>query len=540
MPVITRKEWLWTLAWTVFILIITSLPYLYGAMLSTPANQFGGFVLGVEDGNSYLAKMRLGAEGAWRFHLFYTSEPHQGAYLLLFHLLLGKLARLSGISLVVTYHLARLVCGFFLLLTIYYFIAFFTALRPVRRLAFWLIGLGSGLGWLVVALGWADRLGLPLDFYSPEAFVFHLLLALPHLALALTLLLWTVLLLLWAWERQQWRYACLAGFSLLAAATIAAFYVAIVAVVMGVGLLLRLWRRSHRLASWRLELAMLGLVLLMAMPVVLYNVYVFTTNPIFRLWAVQNRILSPPPLHYLLAFGPLIALAVVGGWREWRHDPDRSLVLIGWCLAVPLLVYLPFNLQRRLVLGVQLPLSILAALGWWRLSLRRQPDAAPGPVGASPAWRLGSMGLALLFSLSNLMILGGAFLTLRQTAPPLFQPGKLVEAADWLGQHVAADEVVLAAYETGNYLPTRMAGRVFVGHGPETIYADQKRAMVEQFFSAGQDDFRRRLGREYDITYLFYGPAERALGDFSPAGVPYLAEVYNNGSVSIYRLVADR
>lgn len=540
MPIVSRQEWRWVIVWSVIILIITSLPYLYGAMLSTPAIQFGGFVLGVEDGHSYLAKMRLGAAGSWQFHLFYTSEPHQGAYLFLFHLLLGKLARLSGISLVVTYHLARLVCGFFLLLTIYYFIAFFTTLRPVRRLAFGLIGLGSGLGWLVVALGWTDRLGLPLDFYSPEAFVFHLLLALPHLALALTLLLWSVLLLLWAWERQQWRYAFLAGFSLLAAATIAAFYVAIVAVVMGVGLLLRLWRRPQRPASWRLELAMLGLILLMAMPVVLYNVYVFTTNPIFRLWAVQNRILSPPPLHYLLAFGPLIALAVVGGWQVWRQNTSRSLFLIGWCLAVPLLVYLPFNLQRRLVLGAQLPLSILAALGWWHLYLRRSPEGASGPGGVSLFWRIGSMGLVLLFSLSNLMILSGAFLTLRQTAPPLFQPGKLVEAADWLGQHLAADEVVLAAYETGNYLPTRMAGRVFVGHGPETVNADQKRAMVEQFFSAGQDDFRRQLWRDYGITYLFYGPAEQALGDFSPAGAPYLAEVYNNGLVSIYRLAAEK
>jgi uncharacterized membrane protein len=369
------------------------------------------------------------------------------------------------------------------------------------------------------------------------------LLGLPHLALAQALLLWAMLLLLWAWERQQWRYTLLAGFSLLAMATIAAFYVVIVAVVMGGGALLRLWRRPQgataQRSSWRLELGMVGVVLLMAMPMVLYNAYVFTTNPIFRLWAVQNRILSPPPLHYLLAFAPLIALAVVGGRQEWRQDASRSLVLIGWCLAIPLLVYLPFNLQRRLVLGAQLPLSILAASGWWRLYLRRYRGAAPDTVRVSPAWRMGSIGLVLLFSLSNLMILGGAFLTLSRPAPPLFHPGKMIEAADWLGQHVAEDEVVLAAYETGNYLPTRMGGRVFVGHGPETVNADQKRALVEQFFSTGSDDFRRRLWRDYGITYLFYGPAEQALGNFSPAGAPYLAEVYNNGSVSIYRLAVE-
>ena len=95
---IDRREWLRVIGWSAVILIITSLPYLFGALISSPDAQFGGLVIGVEDGNSYLAKMRLGATGAWQFYLFYTTEPHQGAYLLLFHLLLGKVARLSGLS----------------------------------------------------------------------------------------------------------------------------------------------------------------------------------------------------------------------------------------------------------------------------------------------------------------------------------------------------------------------------------------------------------------------------------------------------------
>ena len=182
---ISHQEWVWVAAWSAVILLVTSLPYLYGAWLSTPQNQFGGFVLGVEDGNSYLAKMRLGATGSWQFHLFYTSEPHPGAYLFLFHLLLGKLARLSGLPLILVYHLARLGCGALLLATVYCFAAFFTRLRPVRRLTFWLVALGSGLGWLVLLSGFLPQLGLPLDFYSPEAFAFLMLFSLPHLSLAL-------------------------------------------------------------------------------------------------------------------------------------------------------------------------------------------------------------------------------------------------------------------------------------------------------------------------------------------------------------------
>ncbi|HHN93967.1 MAG TPA: hypothetical protein ENK17_04300, partial [Anaerolineae bacterium] len=56
---VSRREWRWVLGASAVILLLTSLPYLYGLLLSSPEAQFGGFVIGVEDGNSYLAKMRL-------------------------------------------------------------------------------------------------------------------------------------------------------------------------------------------------------------------------------------------------------------------------------------------------------------------------------------------------------------------------------------------------------------------------------------------------------------------------------------------------
>ena len=544
---ISWEEWRWALCWSALILLVTSLPYAVGALLSTPEAQFGGFVIGVEDGNSYMAKMRLGASGAWRFHLFYTSEPHRGAFLFLFHLLLGKIAHFSGLSYVLAYHLTRLVCGFFLLTTMYRFAAFFTGTRPVRRLTFWLVALGSGLGWGVLLLGLGDGLGLPLDFYSPEAFAFHALFGLPHLALAEAFLLWSILWPLLAWERRSWRHALLAGLALLGLSMIAAFYVVIAAAVVGVAWLLRQWRLGTRGDRWWAEAGLAGLAFLIAAPVPLYNAYVFSTNPVLRIWGEQNLILSPSPIHYLLAFGPLAALAVPGAWGEWKRGSVRSLALIGWCLVVPWLVYIPFNLQRRLTLGVQVPLSILAALALWRWCFPSQPGDETGGAAENQAsqarrglrrWRIASVGLVALLSLSNLILLLGAGLEVSRRAAPIFRPGAEVAAADWLGAHATPDQVVLAAFETGNYLPTRMSGRVFAGHGPETVHAEAKLAMLRQFFGDGNDDFRRILLREYGIDYVFFGPAERALGDFAPEQAPYLRQVYDNGSVQVYQVVS--
>ena len=87
----TRSEWRWVSIWIVVALLVTSVPYLVGWLRSTPDRVFGGFAFAIEDGYSYLSKMKQGAEGLWLFQLPYTSEAHTPTIFYLFYLLLGKL-----------------------------------------------------------------------------------------------------------------------------------------------------------------------------------------------------------------------------------------------------------------------------------------------------------------------------------------------------------------------------------------------------------------------------------------------------------------
>ncbi len=97
---------------------------------------------------------------------------------------------------------------------------------------------------------------------------------------------------------------------------------------------------------------------------------------------------------------------------------------------------------------------------------------------------------------------------------------------------------MLTAYETGNKLPAYAPVRVFVGHGPETIDSNQKRQLVTQLFTGSTPNaWRQALLLEYGIQYLYHGPYERLLGDFSPNDVPYLQQVYDNGPVQVYQVV---
>jgi hypothetical protein len=97
--------------------------------------------------------------------------------------------------------------------------------------------------------------------------------------------------------------------------------------------------------------------------------------------------------------------------------------------------------------------------------------------------------------------------------------------------------VTLAAPRTGTLIPAWGGGKVFYGHPFETIDAERKESLAEAFFAgrlqgAAWDD----LQRQYHITLVFYGPAERELGGQPPDALRSLPVAFRAGLVSIYRV----
>ncbi|MBN1979184.1 MAG: hypothetical protein JW918_17445 [Anaerolineae bacterium] len=532
--VCNRREWSFVLVVGILALAVTSVPYALGAARATEGRVFGGFVFALEDCYSYLAKMRQGAQGAWLFHIAYTSEPHMGTLFFPFHLILGKIAALVPFGsltarMVWVYHAARWVFGLGLLLTVYRFLAAFTAHVAVRKVAWLMVTFGGGLGWLVVALGQSDWLGFPpLDFILPEGFTFLVLYAFPHIALGRTLLLWGILFLLRVWGAKQQisniKYqiprvgrAALVGLSWFLMGLIVPFYVPVAWAVMGAAWVVLCVRR--RRIAWR-EALLAAVPVLISAPVVGYSLWAFNSDPVYKVWSAQNLILSPHPLHYLAAYGASLLLAAFAVRDAWRGERPAWLAL-AWVGVVPFLVYLPFNLQRRLVEGVQVPLSLLAAWGLVKISnlKSRIPNLR--------RWLVVGVVLIVL-SLTNVLIVAGNTLVLRWHSAPIYRDAAEVAALDWLSGQVESDDVVLTSYETGNYLPARVWARVFVGHGPETVDFDQKKSQAARFFSStrADDEWRRQFLEEYGIDYVFWGPNERKLGKFVPYGASYLQPVY--------------
>jgi hypothetical protein len=448
---------------------------------------------------------------------------------------LGKVARVMPgddltTRIVVVYHMARVVFGLGLLLAVYRFLAALTRSVPVRRLAWMMAAVGGGLGWLLTALGQVRWLGdVPLDLYLPEGFAFIVLLGFPHIAAAQSLMLAGFLCLLRAWRAgcldhgssvSSVKWAVLTGLVWFLMGLIAPFSVAVAWAVAGAAwVTLCLRRQADFIAHWR-EACTAALAAVISAPVVIYVVWVFTSNPVYAAWAAQSRIMSPHPLHYLAAYGMPLALAAFGAEDAWR-DEGWAWLAVSWVAVIPLLVYLPTNVQLRLTTGVQVPLSLLAAHGAVRL------------------WRRGRRGLTLSLLApmmpTVLLLLTSSTVWMMGRPSPSFRDASEAAVLNWLATRAQAEDVVLTAYDSGSYLPARVSARVLVGHDLEGKDSDRKRALVDRFFDATVDDvWRKRFLAQYSVDYVLWGPAERERGRFDPHTAPYLRQAYTAQEYAVF------
>jgi hypothetical protein len=549
---ISRREWRNVFFYALLLVIITTIPYLFAWGLQTDDAHFSGFLIGLEDGNSYLGKMRIGARGEWNFGIFYTSEVHDTAPLtFLPYIIPGQIVGLFiphdspalTPALIVTFHVMRIAVDMLLIFVIYRFIAEFLKSSSTRFTALLIATLTGGFGWLLLFVG-----GQPPEWFIPEGFSFIILYYLPHIALGRAAMLWGLLAIIWLMKRDSvgtQHVASLRTQDLPLQLTAAVcwmittfnvpFFLVIVYCILGAWGLAA-WVRTRQFPT-RLLLRVIVPALL-TLPLFIYYAVVFSSNLVFRQWTAQNLLPSPSPLDYVLAYGVIGIFAFVGGRWAWRKanihriakEAGVEALLIGWVLIVPILVYLPFlNVQRRMSEAVIVPLAILAAAGL-RLIARH--------IKAWQRWRL-----AVFATMLPVYIIFLVFGTLSATtrAYPAFQPTAEINALNWLNTQLTVGDVVLADYQTGNIVGGYTDARVFAGHGPETLFGPDKRRDIERFF-AGElslDQLQALYTGDYTLApvrYIFFGLRERESAQGSEAWKTGLTLIYSEGDYEIYEV----
>jgi hypothetical protein len=204
-----------------------------------------------------------------------------------------------------------------------------------------------------------------------------------------------------------------------------------------------------------------------------------------------------------------------------------------WLLLLPVLLYAPVGLQRRLSEGTWIALVALALFAF-QLATGRTKKGLPPVINSRELW---------LFSLAfptTLMIFLGSIRAAQNVELPLFRSEAEIRAFEELGAVADRDEVVLASYTTGNALPAWIPVRVIAGHGPESVNLENLLPKIQSVYQGRTtEDSRLEFLQKYGVSYVFWGPNEKRLGSWQPTDEPYLELVVDRGQYQIYKVSTE-
>ncbi len=564
---VSQRDWLIALGIAVATAVIGMIPYLLGSSLAPKGMFYTQLIMNPEDSQTYWAKMLQGFNGSLIYTIPFTPEPHDGTLVGAFYVWLGLGAKLFGLSLTTVWHWSRTAATLILFLVTFRFVAEFLTDRTARWTAYILAVFGSGLGWVLLAIGqpyWLIN-ELPVDFKQPGAHLFFTVLTYPHIALGTAVILFDILVLKrigdWRLETGKWKlvdseafqarkskiwlYATLAGFANIFLGIVYPFLIYIVALT-ALFYWLYLCRRS-RTILWQQAL-MIAVMFIIPAPLYLYYLNVWLNNDVFRTWDAQAGTPALPFPHYLLSFGIMLGLAL---WYWWKKPEERRhfAILWMWILAAAILLYSPLNAQRRFIQGVHVAFSVLAAAGlvhellprvqrsWTWIAIVTRPRYTTEKLT-----RFVLVIFLLFMSLSNIYLILDVTRVAGLEQPDLFfRPEDELDAVLWLKDNAPQNAIVIADYQSGNFIAAHAGQRVVLGHWAETIDYEGKETAVAKFYAGNAStDWQEELIEDYNISYVWHGPREQALGNFDPAEDAMLKPVYSNNSITIYAVAPQK
>ncbi|HET7376191.1 MAG TPA: hypothetical protein VFK30_05755, partial [Anaerolineae bacterium] len=431
------------------------------------------------------------------------------AYLFTFFIALGHFARIFNLPLLALFQLVRILGGFSLLWLIYELAARLIVPIDRRRRMWWLVALSSGLGWLAALLGHSQS----ADLAIPESNTFYSLIANMHFALAAAIMIAIFIGVLGARKFSGRRVLALSLLSL-GLAVIQPFAPFAVYLILGVALFL-IWRRDRIFPRTQFSLTFIaGLI---TAPLLLYIYLATQSDPTLQQWSIQNQTPSPPLIDYVIGYGLLSLLAIPGLRSAWQRRSNWDILLIVWIIVTLPLLYAPIPLQRRLSLGLHIPIALLAAYGIDQLF---QPKL------------LKRLLIATTYLTSFFLIVGFIGNAVKHD-PRIYLTSNEVAALNWLQSNAQPNSIILASPELSAFIPAFTDQRVVYGHPYETINAEQRKQQVTEFYG-GQ--LGSALLTADSVAYVIVGPRERALGTIDPNQLP-LRLVFNMGDVNVYQVL---
>jgi hypothetical protein len=510
-------EWTWVVLISLAIVLVASIPYLFGYLIAPPGHAFLGLTHNVDDALVYLSWMRQAADGHFFTRNLFTSEAQSGRGFNLLFYVMGRFAGVAHLPLILVFHLARVLSGIVLLCLVYAFARQWIADLRTRRLVLLVVGLSSGLGWLVPI---GEGAGRSVDLWQPEAVTFLSLYLSPLFSFSLVLVVGSLFLLHLHSSTGLIRFAVIAGLLLFVLGNVHTYDVLPVGLAWTAFALMSLFGRPRnpRPVIGGLVAGAIGSL------TVGYQAYLYVHEPVFRLRA-DVPTLSPSVVCYLLGLGLLMPLAVLGIMHMRHHTADYRLLLC-WALATFVSAYLPVAFQRKLIMGVHIPLSILAASGIAVLASRGK-GRAPDMIAAAVVMLLIPSNVVFMSIDMNRIVANEA----HTTAHTPFISSEELAVLEYLRRNAGANDFTLAQPWFASLVPAYAGRPVYCGHWGETARFGDKLHGVWDFFTR-QLDVKQREGflREGRIGYVV------DYGQLSSESHRMMRRVFRSGDITVYRV----
>jgi hypothetical protein len=481
-----KKEITIIVIWSAIVSFAALLPVMYGHLHAPPGHSFTGLIKSLypTDVNSYFAWIKQAYDGNILFENKFTTEPHHAWIFNPVFLFIGYAAHLFHIDVIYVWYTVIITSNIILLCVLYHFIVYFfstleedklesrvtsqeggtEASQPVldasllRIIAFIYVTVASGFGWVVGSADW----------WMPEMYVFQSMRWPILFSLGTALILSVFLCFIRLVESGALKYAAFAG---LLALTLSFVHPYDIFVVVPVGLV---FVYGSALRDKKIKQAVSSSIVFVVLlfPGILYNVLVTVFDPVFK---EHSRVAmeSPPLLSYILGFGISLIFGIWGVMVVVKKAKRRFYFLLYWLLIGFSLLYAPLLFQRRLVMGLNIPLILFAtlALGEIMQKLKRQWAAAV------------ICTVIALVSIGSIMFIYYDVRILSHSRFPFFIDNAFRGALEWLDRNANKTDIVLASPDSGNFIPRFAGTRTFIGHWAQTVNAERKMADTKWFYS---------------------------------------------------------
>lgn len=497
------------------VLVLTNVPLLVPFIFKTDGFVFlGRRNINSQDVYTYVSFIEQSRQGAVLFKNLYTSEPQTPSLFRPSYLVIGKLAKITGASSILSYHVARIVLSIIFFVGLFRFLTNFFENEHKRLTAFALTIAASGVGFVV-----AQWLPTSIDLWVPEAIPFLTLFEAPHFVLSLTLMMLGFHYMMRFLHNKKVTALIVSFLMFLLLSLEHPFNLVVVVPTLFV---LLLWNKQSFLSS-------LGISLLSGAGLV-YQIVAAYQNPILRAWQIQNYLPSPAPISYIAGFGLILLFALAGIERFFTEQTREQKLVITWIGVTAFLLYAPVGFQRRFIEGIYIPLAILATSGIYMLFDRQETRTK----------NLLIIVTIMFLSLSNIFTVYNDVKEIQSDTRDnyyyrLSQPELL--AIRWLADHTGPNDVILANRFFGNLIPGLTGRTVYVGHKIQTTDFDAKIAKIDEFLTESDETKARSFLETNGITYIYLGIGDSMVKyEFTPDTKPYVTKVYEDAGVRIYQV----